>query len=358
MRKLCALLLLLMCFTGCKQTPEEPAVTPTAGQTETSCATESFVSAEEKALLYAQLNELIDTIPTEPMDISEFPKKVLVKAKEGAEIYRYETMSGFTPINLKNLFAAYECRQGIYKLISCNVYDGFELGMDPEESLCFIGYGYTKDFEIVEDPVDFYKYHEDFKKHTYTIGEKTLEQAFLMETKLILRNGSYIRCVQYRKNEKEGGSGLFYYAADGSLISTLPNHIGTSFLMNYCVQTDMNRDGLPDLILLACGYTLEPREGYDNPFLSGDKVFEVNQMEQLEKLRTEEGVETYLASEARGGVSCVLLSDAADGTYSYYNSDRILPISTFARGYVPFVSEVNKVTAELFEGAGKGFLLP
>lgn len=359
MKKLCALLFLLICFAGCAPAQENtPTPEATSMPTATPQATEDPVSAEKKAALYAQLNELIDTIPTKPMDISKFPKKVLVKAKEGAEIYRNETMSGFTPIGLENLFTAYECRQGIYKLISCSVYDGFELGMDPEESLCFIAYGYTKDFEIVEDPIDFYKYHEDFEMHTYTIGDKTFEQAFLMESKLTLRDGSYIRCAQYRKNEEIARSAIFYYSADGRLISTLPNNINASFLINYCVQTDLNRDGLPDFILLACGYTLDPREGYENPFLSGDKVFEVDQMEQLEKLRTEEGVETYLASEARGGVSCVLLSDATDGTYSYYTSDSIRPISTFEKGYVPFASEVNKVTAELFEGAEKSNVLP
>ena len=366
MKKLCALLLLLICFAGCTQTPgEEPTPTPeaTAEHTVRPVPTRYLsptpipLSPEEKAALYTQLNKLIDTIPTEPMDISKFPKKVLVKQKKGTTLYFDENLTdhGTGEIYYNDiLFSGYECCKGVYKLQSSRIY---RRG-DEDEIHYFIFYGYTKDFEIVEDPIDFYKYHENFEMHTYTIGDKTFEQAFLMETKLTLRDGSYIRCAQYRKNEKEGASGLFYYAADGSLISTLYGVCGVTLKLDYCVQTDLNRDGLPDLILLASGYTLEPREGYDNPFLSGDKVFEVNQMEQLEKLRTEEGVETYLASEARGGSSCVLLSDAADGTYSYYNSYRILPISTFARDYVPFVSEVNKVTAELFEGAEKNKNLP
>lgn len=366
MKKLCALLLLLICFVGCTQTPgEEPTPTPeaTAEHTVRPVPTRYLsptpipLSPEEKAALYIQLNELIDTIPTEPVDISGFPKKVLVKQKKGTTLYFDENLTEHDAGEIYYddlLFSGYAFCKGVYKLQSTMTYRKGDI----DKTGYSVFYGYTKDFEIVEDPIDFYKYHEDFEKHTYTIGDKTFEQAFLMETRITLRDGSYIRCAQYRKNEKEWDSALFYYAADGSLISALPSDVGALFLVNYCLQTDLNRDGLPDLILLASGYTLEPREGYDNPFLSGDKVFEVNQMEQLEKLRTEEGVETYLASEARGGCSCVLLSDAADGTWSYYNSDRILPISTFARGYVPFASEVNKVTAELFEGADKGFLLP
>ncbi len=358
MKKLCALLFLLICFAGCAPAQENtPTPEVTATPTATPQATEDPVSAEKKAALYAQLNELIDTIPTEPMDISKFPKKVLVKQKKGTTLYFDENLKehGAGEIYYNDiLFSGYECYKGVYKLQSTITY---RRGDIDKTSYC-IFYGYTKDFEIVEDPIDFYKYHEDFEMHTYTIGGKTFEQAFLMESKLTLRDGSYIRCAQYRENEKTAGSGMFYYSADGSLISALYGVGGASSLVNYCVQTDLNRDGLPDLILLACGYTLDPREGYENPFLSGDKVFEVDQMEQLEKLRTEEGVETYLASEARGGVSCVLLSDATDGTYSYYTSDSIRPISTFEKGYVPFASEVNKVTAELFEGAEKSNVLP
>ena len=365
MKKLCALLLLLICLVGCKQTPEEPAVTPTPEQTENPQATGSPVSAEEKAALYTQLNELIDTIPTEPMDTSGFPKKVLVKQKEGTTLYLDEALTDHGERMIcddNELFFAYEIRKGVYKLR----YD-ITAYYDYADTIYYLFYyGYTEDFEIVEDPIDFFKYHKNFQKHTYTIGDKTFEQAFLMESKLTLRDGSYIRYCQYSEDKTTNWNiKLFYYGADGNFISTLP-YIGYDYLtgfsnlignFNYCVQTDLNRDGLPDLILMTSGYALEPREGYDNPFLSGDKVFEVNQMEQLEKLRTEEGVETYLASEARAGRSCVLLSDATDGTYSYYNSYEILP-STFKKGYVPFASEVNKVTAELFEGAEKGFLLP
>ena len=367
MKKLCALLFLLICFTGCAPAQENtPTPEVTATPTATPQATEDPISPEKKAALYAQLNELIDTIPTKPMDISKFPKKVLVKQKKGTTLYFDEALTDHGEHMIcddSKLLFAYEIRKGVYKLR----YD-ITTYHDYANTIYYLFYyGYTKDFEIVEDPIDFYKYHEDFEMHTYTIGGKTFEQAFLMETKITLRDGSYIRCCHYSEDTTtKWDIKLFYYGVDGSLISTLP-YIGYNSLtgfsnlignLNYCIQTDLNRDGLPDLILMTSGYAMEPREGYENPFLSGDKVFEVDQMEQLEKLRTEEGVETYLASEAYASRSCILLSDAEDGSYFYYNSYEILPIGTFEKGYVPFASEVNKVTAELFEGAEKSNVLP
>lgn len=359
MKKLCALLIVLLCLTGCTQPPEEsPAPTPEATAMPTEAPTEMPVSAEEQKL-YVQLNELMEAIPAEPMDTSRFPKKVLVKQKKGTTLYLDEALTdcGNYGIYLGNaLFSAYEIRKGVYKLQSDMAYRRDEDG----KTRYFIHYGRAEDFELVKNPIDFYKYHENFKKHTYTIGGKTFEQAFLMETKLTLRDGSYIRCAQFSEDKDAYltlQAVLYYYGADGNLISVLPTRLYTRQRFDFCMQTDLNRDGLPDLILLASSYALDPREGYENPFLSGDKVFEVNQMEQLEKIWTREGVQAHLANDARGCGSCIYLSDASDGSYSYYGGIGAMP-EDYQNGYVPFASEVNKVTAELFGGAEKSNTLP